>query len=220
MRTKYIAIEGADGAGKNTVAKLLAEKLHGHTSKVIAFPRYDETIAGEALGRFLAGLRRSPSNSPQVVATLYALDRFEYKENFVEQVDLDFVIFDRYTASNVAYQCAKSKASDREIMKDWIVDLELSEFGLPKPDLNVFLNTPLTFSKKNIIQKNKRSYTDLTFDLHEQDEQLQIDVIKAYIELSKDLSLGPWLVVDTATESSMRSPEVIVDEILERIRYI
>lgn len=51
-----IAIEGIDGAGKNTVANALKSALFAIdlTSTIVQFPQYDQTYGGRALGDFLS----------------------------------------------------------------------------------------------------------------------------------------------------------------------
>jgi dTMP kinase len=107
-----VAIEGADGVGKNTTSRLLCETLQaaGKTATVIGFPRYGETVAGVTIGRYLAGDMPVPV-SPHAAATLYALDRFEWRDQILAAVDThDVLIFDRYVASNMAYQGARVPA--------------------------------------------------------------------------------------------------------------
>ena len=52
-----IAIEGIDGSGKGTQAKLLHQRLldAGRSSELISFPRYSQTHFGQTIGRFLNG---------------------------------------------------------------------------------------------------------------------------------------------------------------------
>src|SRR5690348_753674 len=104
-----VAIEGADGAGKATTAARLCEALNavGRSATVIAFPRYGETVGGITIGRFLAGELAVPV-TPRAAAVLYALDRLEWRDAILAaQAAHDVVIFDRYIASNMAYQAAK-----------------------------------------------------------------------------------------------------------------
>ncbi|MCK7529611.1 MAG: hypothetical protein MZV63_00395 [Marinilabiliales bacterium] len=77
-----------------------------------------------------------------------------------------FVILDRYTYSNIAYQCAKLDAKD-EVMKlrEWILKLEFEHFGIPRPDINIFLDVPFRFTEEKL--KDNRQGEDRSY-LHGQ----------------------------------------------------
>ncbi len=107
-----LAIEGADGAGKATATAAVTERLNaaGLSAAALSFPRYAETVGGWALGEYLAG-RLPHAAAPETAATLYALDRFESRPHLIELAEThDIIVFDRYIASNMAYQAAQVPA--------------------------------------------------------------------------------------------------------------
>jgi len=62
------------------------------------------------------------------------------------------VLLDRYTYSNIAYQCAKiddQKAQDK-LMK-WILKLEFDHFAIPQPDLTCSLMSVLFYRKETQV---------------------------------------------------------------------
>lgn len=78
-----IAIEGIDGSGKNTQAKILAQRLsiHGKAVKLMGFPCYADTLFGKEIGSYLNGEFGSITDvSPKLASMLYAGDRFEKKQ--------------------------------------------------------------------------------------------------------------------------------------------
>src|SRR5262249_10780315 len=126
-----VAIEGADGAGKATASENVRKALsHRHIkATVISFPRYRETVGGFALGEFLGGRMPVPVTA-ETSAVLYALDRLESRSLIADaQASNDVVIFDRYIASNVAYQAAKVRSEEVARTTKWIVELETNTFG-------------------------------------------------------------------------------------------
>jgi dTMP kinase len=196
-----LAIEGADGAGKATASALVVEQLRaaGRTADVVSFPRYTETVGGWALGAMLAGtLPRG--TSPRAAAVLYALDRM--------------VVFDRYIASNMAYQAAQVPADEADAMMAWIADLETGSFALPKPDLSVYLDTPAAIARGLILKKRKRSYTDDAFDAYEADTGLQDRVRTNYAAMAEVGLLGRWATVSTVADGASRLPAEIAAEIV------
>src|SRR3712207_3314277 len=106
-----IAIEGIDGSGKGTQARLLRERCRaaGLSAALISFPRYAETRFGRAVGKFLNGRFGTLDQvSPFLAALLYAGDRFESRTLLRESLFAnDVVVLNRYVASNVAHQGSK-----------------------------------------------------------------------------------------------------------------
>ncbi|HEX8420133.1 MAG TPA: thymidylate kinase [Sphingomonas sp.] len=214
-----VAIEGADGAGKATAAAAVVDALRGagRTAEVISFPRYTDTVGGHVLGDFLAG-RLPHAMSPRALATLYALDRFESREVVLAAAArCDVVVFDRYIASNMAYQAAKVSGEEAPDLMCWIVALETGQFAMPAPDLSIYLDTPLDVARAQIARKRQRSYTDQTYDAHEADDALQRGVRAAYAALVEGGLLGRWQRVVTGRDGTMRAPAEIAGEIVAAI---
>ena len=210
-----VAIEGADGAGKATVAGNLVARLGraGRTAALMSFPRYGETAGGYALGEFLSG-RLPRAVTPEAAAVLYALDRMESRDLILAAASRhDFVVMDRYIASNIAYQAAKVDPAAAEHMIAWIVELETSAFALPAPDISVYLDTPAEVSRDLIARKQLRAYTERSYDEHEQDEQLQRRVRSMYSAMAERGVLGRWVTVRTVAEGRLRSAEDIADDV-------
>jgi dTMP kinase len=214
-----VALEGADGAGKATAAENVCKVLLERALKaiVISFPRYRETVGGFALGEFLGGRMPVPV-TPHAAAVLYALDRLESR-SLIDEANSsnDVVVFDRYIASNVAYQAAKVSPDEAGAMMRWVIDLETDGFGLPRPDLSIYLDTPLETAMELMAKKHQRRYTDLAFDKHEGDLDLQRRVRKNYLEIAENNLLSPWAIVVTVRNGKLRQPSDIAAEIVTLI---
>lgn len=211
-----LAIEGADGAGKATASALVVEHLlgAGRSACVISFPRYTETVGGWALGAMLAGNLPRPV-SPKAAATLYALDRMESRDVLMAALDAhEVVVFDRYIASNMAYQAAQVPADEAAAMMEWIAALETGAFALPAPDLSIYLDTPAAIARGLILKKRKRSYTDDAFDAYEADTGLQDRVRANYAAMVEARILGDWRRVSTVEDGASRPPSDIAAEIV------
>jgi dTMP kinase len=214
-----VAIEGADGVGKNTASRGLCDALNaaGRSATVIGFPRYGETVGGVTIGRFLAGDMPVPVK-PGAAAILYALDRFEWLPRIEEALGShDVLIFDRYIASNMAYQAARLEQTDARAMMDWILALEIGQFALPAPAVSIYLDTPWELARALILQKAQRSYTDKSFDAYEADIALQQRVRANYEAIVAADLLGPWQVVRASEGGAMRPPGDIVADMLRFI---
>ena len=215
-----VAIEGGDGAGKATAAANLVDLVRGAglSAGLMSFPRYGDTAAGHMLGDFLAG-RLPKAMTPRALAVLYALDRYESADALAAlRAAHDVVVLDRYIASNIAYQAAKVPSVERPALIDWIARLEMAQFGLPAPNLNIYLDTPLEVARALILRKRQRSYTDRSYDEHEADIALQMRVREVYAALCDESAvLGPWRTVCTVREGAMRAPGAIAAEIGEQV---
>ncbi|MEE3406220.1 MAG: thymidylate kinase [Candidatus Cryptobacteroides sp.] len=182
-------IEGLDGAGKSTQVRLLRKYLESVSGELeyIHFPRYDSPVYGDLISRFLRGDFGSINAvHPQLVALLYAEDRHgaapELRKSLQEGRP---ILLDRYVYSNIAYQCAKiDDPNEREALRKWIDDTEYGDFGLPRPDLNLFLDVPIGFVEKKLTADRKgenREYLAGSRDIHEADINFQKKVRDVYM---------------------------------------
>lgn len=217
--TLYVAIEGADGAGKHTASVGVSDalRLRGLSACVLSFPRYQETVGGFALGEFLSGRLPHPP-SPKAAAVLYALDRLESVEHVrLAAASHDVILFDRYVASNVVYQASKVATAEAASLMRWIWSLEIEAFGVHPPDVSVYLDTSLEHARKLMLLKQRRTYTERTLDEHEADLTLQRRVRRNYEAIARDCHFGRWEIVRSETGTGLRRPEEIAAEILDRL---
>jgi len=213
-------LEGLDGAGKSTQVRKLADYLRNRLGglEYIHFPRYDAPVYGQLISNFLKGEYGSnDSVHPQLVALLFAEDRHGAKDAIQAFLDRgEAVLLDRYVYSNVAYQCAKLPDEEKaEALREWILDTEYGQFKLPRPDLNIFLDVPISFVESSLSANRKgddRSYLQGKQDIHESDIEFQKRVRKIYLRqaaLDKD-----FLVIDCSdAKGGMLPPDNIFTKI-------
>jgi dTMP kinase len=190
---KLFVIEGVDGAGKSTQIKLLKEFFgnKGYNCEYLHFPRTDAPYFGDLIGRFLRGEFGSLNEvSPWLVAMLYAGDRKDASEQIRSWLQKGYIVLlDRYTYSNIAYQCAKlDDPGEQEALMKWILELEFRHFSIPVPDLNIFLDVPASFTRKNLSAARtgkERNYLNGTIDIHEGSIAFQGKVREMYLKVSK-----------------------------------
>lgn len=189
-----IAIEGIDGAGKNTLVRNLSAHID---TTVLSFPRYGDSIHADLASRALHGGCGDLVDSIYGMATMFALDRHGAKdilESFAQSEKL--LLCDRYIASNAAYSMARSGDPD---IAEWIKDLECGELGLPTPRLQVLLSTdPQTAAGR--AQYRETVDSTRSRDAYERDNTLQTRTFDAYLQLAEHNWLSPWLVTDSAEE--------------------
>lgn len=218
-----VVLEGLDGAGKSTQVKRLRAYLEKMCPELeyIHFPRYDAPVYGDLISRFLRGdFGTNEAVHPQLVALLFAEDRHgaapEMKATLAKGGS---VLLDRYVYSNIAYQCAKlSDPEERENLRKWIITTEYSDFGLPKPDLNIFLDVPITFVESRLESArtgSDREYLHGSRDIHEADIEFQKQVRDIY---RRQVDLDPdFIRIDCSDEFGEMLPP---DRIFEKVKKV
>jgi len=221
---KFIVVEGIDGSGKSTQIKYIMEHLEkqGVPYRYVHFPRTDSRIYGELIARFLRGdFGDLNTVDPYLVALIYAGDRNDAAPMIREWLNKGYlVLLDRYVYSNIAFQCAKiTDPEKREALSKWILDLEFSYHAIPKPDVNILLDVPFSFTKMKLTvarEGQEREYLQGLRDIHEEDLDFQQRVRDMYIGLSKSCQdLKVISCVDD--EGGMLAPEIIFAQILKQI---
>ena len=190
-RGKFIVIDGTDGSGKATQAKLLIAKLKkvGHKVKTIDFPQYENNFFGKVVGRYLSGeFGSSAEVSPYLASVLYAADRFETKQKIEKWLQAgNIVIADRYASSNQIHQGGKiSDSKKRKEFLDWLEIMEYGVFQIPRPDSIIYLDVPIEFNMQLLQNKSaqdKKQYLKGKKDIHENDIQHLQDAKNSAIKL-------------------------------------
>lgn len=179
----FIVLEGLDGAGKSTQIEMLKDLLtaEGNECEFLHFPRFDSPVFGDMIARFLRGeLGGVDEVNPYVVALLFAGDRGDAGAQIQQWLDEGkSVILDRYVYSNIGYQCAKlDSAEKREELRQWILSTEFEYFGIPCPDLSLFLDVPLSFIENKLAEQrdgDDRDYLKGQKDIYEQSWTFRVE---------------------------------------------
>lgn len=177
-----IAIEGIDGAGKNTTTKQLAKLLNATT---ITFPQYGKTNAAKQITQHL----KNPTLNPWHAAQLFAQDRAQ-----TPLPSSGTIIIDRYTASNAAY--LKAKTGDPHALQA-IEDLEHTTLKLPTPDLYILIDTPVDTAMHRTKQRANTNGEEP--DTNETDRELQHKVRETYLHMAQTNWTSPWIVINPHT---------------------
>jgi dTMP kinase len=220
---KLFVVEGIDGAGKSTQIRLLREYFsrRGFSCEYLHFPRTEEPFFGELIARFLRGEFGSLNEvDPWLVAMLYAGDRKDASELIKGWLKTgNMVLLDRYTYSNIAYQCAKlADPESQEDLMNWILDLEFRHFSIPLPDLNIFLDVPFCFTEKKLLSSrtgNDRNYLNGNSDIHEESLAFQKKVRDMYLHVAE--SDDRLCIVNCSDDKGQMLPQEKIFEIIIKI---
>jgi dTMP kinase len=221
-RGLLIAIEGIDGSGKHTQARLLEQSIRRlrHPVYSTGFPQY-ESWFGTMVGKFLNGDFGSLENvDPHFSALLYAGDRFEAKSQIEEALtEGKIVLVDRYIASNMAHQVARARPEKRAEFLRWIEHLEYTIYGMPKEDLILYLRVPPSQAQKLVAMKGERNYTSAKHDILESSLRHLEDAADMYDMLSRS---RPWATIQCYDSggSGLRLPEDIAMDSLRAVEAL
>lgn len=210
---RLIVFEGADGSGKATQAKFLVNFLKDQkiSNAYISFPRYEESLWGKMVARYLHGdFGKLNEVDPYFASMLYAGDRMSASAVINKWLnDGKAVVCNRYIGSNIAHMGAKLKSqSEKSKFIKWLEELEYGENGIAKEDLVVFLYVPVGVSRKLI--KNRK------LDIHEADLNYLgrvLDVYELYARSHKN-----WVEVDCTRGGQILPKEEIHNKVLEVLR--
>ena len=214
---KLIVLEGLDGSGKATQAKLLAAHLkeQGFSVREITFPNY-ESDSSALVKMYLAGqFGQHPDDvNAYAASSFYAVDRYaSYKKDwgsFYENGGI--IIADRYTTSNAVHQCSKLPPEQQRPFVDWLFDFEYQKLGLPAPDRVLYLDLPTELSEQMMRRREEATHTHA--DIHEQDE--------AYLRSCRESAARVvdwcgWQRIRCDRDGRIRSIQDIHQEVLERV---
>lgn len=143
---RFFVVEGTDGTGSTTQARLLAERLGGrgdHPVRLTCEPSSGPigTMIRQVLSHRLVVHAKSGSRAPdwRTMALLFAADRMDHLDSVVEPVLAEggVVVSDRYVLSSLAYQSATS--GEGEASLDWLRALNSRA---RVPELTIVLTLP------------------------------------------------------------------------------
>ncbi len=214
MIGKLIVIDGIDGAGKATQSRLLAERLmqEGHAVEKIDFPRYGTPLFGELLGECIAGKHGDFAHlDPKIIATLFALDRFEASkqiQNWLSEGKV--VIADRFSSSNQIHQGGKFvDQGKRDAFLAWVTQMEHETLGIPTPDAVIYLRISVDTSAALLSKEREvknQALEEGGADMLEKDRMY----LERSFESAEQLSGKPgWHTVACEEAGVLKSPEAI-----------
>ncbi|MDR1831803.1 MAG: thymidylate kinase [Fusobacteriaceae bacterium] len=229
---KIIVIEGTDASGKETQTARLFEALVSRGTRVrkISFPNYGAPACAPVEFYLSGGFGEDPLRiNPYPISAMYAIDRYAsyqtdwgafYREGGV-------LITDRYVTSNMIHQGGKiSDPDEKQRYFEWLEDLEYEKMGIPRPDLVIFLNMPVSVGIQLMKARQNKMTGGKSPDIHEKSpDYLQkahdtaCEVARRYgwreIRCVRGNSEGPG-----AEMRALKSVEDIGNEILTMVREL
>lgn len=190
-----IALEGIDGAGKHTLVQKLIRELAAtdgiNSVATMSFPRYNESLHAQLAAAALHGKMGDLTDSANGMAVMFALDRYGAAEELRQWASSpsDVLLLDRYVASNAAYTSARTGRIDD---RAWVADLEFDKLGLPRPDLQVLVDTSPETARKRAAKREQEDSARAR-DRYERDATLQDATFAAYADMAETGWEGRWI---------------------------
>ena len=216
---KLIVIEGLDGSGKATQAKLLTSALQDRGARVrqVSFPNY-ESDSSALVRMYLQGaFGTDPSDvNAYAASSFYAVDRYAgfkgdwgplYREGGV-------IVADRYTTSNAVHQCSKLPEDQWDGFLQWLFHYEYALLGIPAPDLVIYLRVEPAVSQR-LMEKRYRGDAEKR-DIHERNVDYLRRSRRAADYCAAKLH---WRTVECASLDAMRGVEDIHAELMAIVNH-
>ncbi len=166
----FIALEGIDGSGKSTQAKLLSQMLFNMGHKIYTTFEPTDSLIGSMIRNIMKGRMKADHKT---IAALFAADRLDHLLNevngIVKKLEEGYtVITDRYYFSSYAYH-------GTHMDMDWVIKTNAMSAEILRPDINIFIDVQPETSMHRL--NNNRS----AIELYETSDNLQ-NVRKKYFE--------------------------------------
>nr|WP_206203992.1 dTMP kinase [Thermococcus sp. ES12] len=177
----FIVIEGIDGAGKSTQARLLAKWFEERGYDVVLTKEPTDTAFGKLIRKLVLtggreGIIDGARISHEAEALLFAADRAEHVAKLIKpSIEAGkVVISDRYFYSSLAYQWA------RGLDLEWLIDL--NRFAV-RPDLVILLDLPVKESMKRINGRSIKTEFDKIAELQKKVRENYLKLAERFPEM-------------------------------------
>lgn len=192
-----IVLEGIDGSGKSTQARLLARKLKKEGFAVLLLR---EPTRGRWGRQIKAKAKTAAFLDPQEELGLFLRDREDnVKRNILPALNQGkIVILDRYYFSTMAYQGARGL--DPSYIK------KLNEAFAPKPDAVFILHLPVAEGLKRISHRRRK---DILFE-----QEPYLEKVEAIFQSLK----GPNFYHLDAAQSKQKLGEIIFNRVISLLK--
>ncbi len=169
-RGLFVALEGGEGAGKSTQARLLRERLEAEGHEVVLTREPGDTLVGARVRELLLD-PATGRMSDRTEALLYAADKAEHVESVVRPAleRGQVVVTDRYVDSTLAYQGAGRALDPADL--EWVARWSTGDL---RPHLTVLLDLDPARGMGRFEGRDRIESEGLEFHLRVREEFLRL----------------------------------------------
>jgi dTMP kinase len=215
MKNPFIVIEALDAGGSQTQTDLLVKRLakEGFNPLQLHFPQEDRATGQFVYQKFLFA-KGWPKMSRREQSLIYIQDFFSRCEDLWKiKTGKDkkaLIVSDRFCTSTMAYQTIGLTGRDRQNILKWITWLCFEgQPALPKPDVVVFLDTPVKVSMNRLKDKKK--------DFFETAAKLKA-IRASYLRIAQEQK---WVVVQSVDDKGVeRTRPDLHEEIWQQVQSL
>ncbi len=195
---KFISLEGADGVGKSTHARFLAEALEKKGYKTLVTREPGGTDGAEKIRALLKEGDVNAWLPMSEVLLLYAA-RYDHVEKVIKPALKEgiWVISDRFSDSTIAYQCYAHDLPKESVQK--IHDVALAGF---LPDLTLFLDNDADQSFSRVEKRVEEQQCESAMDrVERRGVEFQKRLVDGYRDMARTESR--FRTVDARQEKAL-----------------
>lgn len=187
MAVKYIAIEGAIGVGKSTLAKLLADHYNGR----LVMERHEENP-------FLGDFYKDRGRFAFQTQMFFLLSRFKQQQEFFSGELLATHVISDYFFGKDRIFATLTLNNDELALYDRVA--MLMEKDIPLPDLIIYLTASPEILMQRVRKRNREyeKYIDIDY---------LADLSEAYSRYFFHFNLTPLLVINTENVNFTIEPD-------------
>ncbi len=148
---RFVTLEGGEGVGKSTLARLLKEQLSEHGINVVLTREPGGSVGGEEIRSLVLNPKSDDGWSALTQTLLFFAARSDHLDKIIAPALKrgDWVICDRFTDSTRAYQQVAGGVSS-----EIIEQLDQISVGDIQPDLTLILDMPVENAVKRREVRN------------------------------------------------------------------
>ncbi len=218
-----IAVDGVDASGKQTQTELLYKRLseEGKKVRLVSFPAYGSESSALVKMYLNGDFGDKPEDtSAYAASSFFAADRFAtYKTDWGKDYnDGTIIIADRYVSSNMIHQAGKIKdKTEKDKFLSWLDDFEYNIYGLPRPNITVFLDMPVKWRIKLLSERPNKVTGGEAKDIHESNEEYLKESYSNAVYAAEKFG---WERIICANEKGVRTIEDIHNEVYEKVKTV
>lgn len=214
---RLIVIEGLDGSGKATQARILKKHAGEIGIKLfnMDFPNYQEVSSALASMYLNGEIGTLNEVNAYAASSFFSVDRYA---TYMRHMKADYenggiFLLNRYTTANMVHQTIKEPRENWEHFLSWLEDFEYCKLRLPRPDLVLFLDMNPIISQRLMTERYQGDETQK--DIHESNFEYQLLCREAALYSAKKFG---WKIISCSNGQEALSVNEIANMVWQEAK--